>query len=248
MRRRRKHGRAAEGNQRGQVPDGIAIGQNFSFKQKTQLKILGRDVFFLSMKVWKKNAVLAIVILFVCVAVYLNWSYGRGEAQEDESRVNAGTNQEAALDGTQQVDAGDTAESGDKLVSLEGDPQISETAAEADYFATARLNRQQSRDSSLEILKKSTDNDKLSQEKRDEAAKSLSTIADYAMSEAKIENLVIAKGYKDCVAFIDDGGINVVVAAAKTGLQAEDVSKIKDIVVDETGISVDKIKIIEAAQ
>ena len=35
------------------------------------------------MKAWKRNAVLATVILFVCVAVYLNWSYGRGEAAVD---------------------------------------------------------------------------------------------------------------------------------------------------------------------
>ena len=29
------------------------------------------------MKVWKRNAVVAAIVLFVCVAVYLNWSYGR---------------------------------------------------------------------------------------------------------------------------------------------------------------------------
>ena len=29
------------------------------------------------MKVWKRNAVVAAIVLFVCVAVYLNWSYGQ---------------------------------------------------------------------------------------------------------------------------------------------------------------------------
>ena len=27
------------------------------------------------MKLWKRNAVVAAIVLFVCVAVYLNWSY-----------------------------------------------------------------------------------------------------------------------------------------------------------------------------
>ena len=30
------------------------------------------------MKVWKRNAVVAAIVLFVCVAVYLNWSYQSG--------------------------------------------------------------------------------------------------------------------------------------------------------------------------
>ena len=37
------------------------------------------------MKLWKRNAVVAAIVLFVCVAVYLNWSY-----QQDEANVDAG--------------------------------------------------------------------------------------------------------------------------------------------------------------
>lgn len=37
------------------------------------------------MKLWKRNAVVAAIVLFVCVAVYLNWSY------DQSSSVN-GTN------------------------------------------------------------------------------------------------------------------------------------------------------------
>ncbi len=33
-----------------------------------------------AMKVWKRNAVVAAIVLFVCVAVYLNWSYGQKDA------------------------------------------------------------------------------------------------------------------------------------------------------------------------
>ena len=32
------------------------------------------------MKLWKRNAVVAAIVLFVCVAVYLNWSYEQESA------------------------------------------------------------------------------------------------------------------------------------------------------------------------
>ena len=32
------------------------------------------------MKLWKRNAVVAAIVLFVCVAVYLNWSYDQSSA------------------------------------------------------------------------------------------------------------------------------------------------------------------------
>ncbi len=37
------------------------------------------------MKLWKRNAVVAAIVLFVCAAVYLNWSYS-----QEKSDVSAG--------------------------------------------------------------------------------------------------------------------------------------------------------------
>ena len=66
------------------------------------------------------------------------------------------------------------------------------------------------------------------------------------MSEAQIENLVIAKGYTDCVAFISEGGVSVVVSAVEGGLQDADAARITEIVMDETGVPASQIKIIGA--
>ena len=30
-------------------------------------------------KIWKRNAIVATVLLFVCAGIYLNWSYNRDE-------------------------------------------------------------------------------------------------------------------------------------------------------------------------
>ena len=66
------------------------------------------------------------------------------------------------------------------------------------------------------------------------------------MKEAQIENLVTAKGYKDCVAFMGDESISVVVSTGTGELTAEDVAKITDIAMAETGLDAGGIKIMAA--
>ena len=56
-----------------------------------------------------------------------------------------------------------------------------------------------------------------------------------------MENLIKAKGFADCVAFIQNGECSVVVASE--GLLDSEAITIKDIVAGQTGISFDKIKL-----
>ena len=193
------------------------------------------------MKLWKRNVVVAAIVLFVCVAVYLNWSYNR----EDDTADAGKTLGEAALVGNQ---------TSDPLVSTTPDPAASPTPrAEPDstgtgYFASARLNRQQARDSALSLLQEAAASEDADQAMKDEANASIQTMASLTVSEAQIENLVTAKGYSDCVAFIGDNSVSVVVAATENGLTDADVARITEIVMEETGMSASQIKIIEAQE
>ena len=72
-------------------------------------------------------------------------------------------------------------------------------------------------------------------------------MAQSAVKESRIENLIIAKGYKDCVVFINDNGVNVIISKLADGLQDSDVARITEIVMDEAGVDASKIKIIETA-
>ena len=78
-----------------------------------------------------------------------------------------------------------------------------------------------------------------------EASETLQVLAGYTVSESQIENLVTAKGYADCVAFMGAESISVVVDD-KDGLDATDVARIMDIVVQETGYSPNQIKVLES--
>ena len=67
---------------------------------------------------------------------------------------------------------------------------------------------------------------------------------DTALREAQIESLIIAKGYKDCVAYMNDDGISVAVSAPEGGLQAADVALITDIVLSQSDYTMADITVI----
>ena len=114
-----------------------------------------------------------------------------------------------------------------------------------DYFATARLTRQQARDSALSLLQEASGAAEVDEAAAAEAAQSIQTLAAYTLAEAQIENMITAKGYTDCVVFMADDGVSVVVSAGEDGLQTEDIAKITDIVKQETELTADCIKILE---
>lgn len=187
---------------------------------------------------WKRNAVVATVLLFVCAAVYLNWRYA-GEAAADQAAEVSSQQQENG--GSTKV-LGDAALVDGQVISAQEDG----TAQVSSYFDTARLSRQQSRDNALSLLREAAEQEGAEQAAVDEANRAIQTLAGYSVLESQIENLVVAKGYADCVAFMGEDSISVVVSAAEDGLQTEDVAKITDIVLGETDYTVDQITIMEA--
>ncbi|MCI8479166.1 MAG: SpoIIIAH-like family protein [Oscillospiraceae bacterium] len=205
------------------------------------------------MKLWKRNMVVAAIVLFVCAAVYLNWSYTKDAAdtgkvlgqatqvgaQSSDPLLNAPTNTPATP--TDSTSGAGISPAGSAQPSVSEQEQL-----QSGYFDSARLNRQQARDGALSILQQTVGNADADQTMKDQAGAAIQTLANYTVSEAQIENLVTAKGYADCVAFIGDDSVSVVVAATETGLTDADIAKITEIVTGETGLEAGQIKIIEA--
>ena len=189
------------------------------------------------MKVWKRNAVVAAIVLFVCAAVYLNWSY-QGQETADAGKTLG----EAALVSGQ---------TSDPLLSSTASPTPSESPAAAGtessgYFASARLNRQQARDSALTILQDAAADESMDDAMKEETVMAIQSLADYTVAEAQIENLITAKGYTDCIAFISDSSVSVVVSAGGAELTDADVARITEIVTSETGYEASQVKIVPA--
>ena len=168
-------------------------------------------------KIKKRGAIYGVIALLLCVAVYLNWSY---VDTPDELLAADQTNPDST--------------------------ETSGTAEDQDYFAASRLSREQARDEAVSTPKELSESETADQTAKDEAAAQISALAEDSVAEANIESMIRAKGYEDAVVMIGDESVNVVVAPPEGGLQATDVTVIKDIVVAEAGVTAGQIKIVEA--
>lgn len=180
-------------------------------------------------KSWKKNLLAMAVLLTVCGGIYLNWRY----------TTDNGTKELVSTLDSEKV------MSDEMLVMSDGfeDLQVSQGDTISDYFASVRLSRQQARDDAVSLLQEA-----MAYSDESDSAQSpnqLEQIVQTALCEAQIESLVIAKGYTDCVAYMSDSGISVAVASPEGGLKDEDVARIADIVMSQSTLGMDKIRVVE---
>lgn len=185
------------------------------------------------MKLWKRNALVAAILVLVCGGIYLNWRYEQDKAVELVSTLDA----EKVLDDAalvlapEQTDAEQLANAG----SIE-----TETAEQV--FARLRLTRQQSRDSAVHLLQET-----ISYAGEDEdvsvSTLQLESIVKQALNEASVESLVLSKGYADCVAYMTKDGVDL--AVASEGLSEADVALLTDIILSQTDYELSQIRIIE---
>lgn len=181
---------------------------------------------------WKRNAVLLTMAVLVCAAAALNWKYSEQEGTDAAEEAGTKILGEAAL-----VSGGEGSEGA-----------VDETAVYTggDYFASARLTRQQARDNAISLLQEAAEQENADQTVANEASEGIQVLASYTLKEAQIENLVTAKGYTDCVAFMGEDSISVVVSTDTGDLTAEDVAKVVDIAVTESGYPASAIKVMAA--
>lgn len=183
------------------------------------------------MKVWKKNLVAAAVLITVCSGIYVNWLYTENEAAQSLADT---------LDYEKVMSQDSLVLSEDMAAIAEGE-SLSTTSA--DYFASVRLSRQQARDNAVSMLQEAMAYSESS--KAAESAVELEDIVQTALSEAQIESLIIAKGYRDCVAYMTPEGISVAVSAPEGGLTQSDVAVIADVVMSQSVFGLTDIRVVE---
>lgn len=169
------------------------------------------------MKKAKRNIIIAAVLVLVCAAVYLNWSYN-------------------ASDESEPVDAADDAN---------GAQTVGTQVSTDDYFAQARLARQTSRDEALGLLETAAASEGASQETIDASMDAIAAMATWSMQETQIENLLLAKNFADAVVYISSDGVTVAVPAPVEGLNSAEVAQITETVIGETGCTAEDIRVIE---
>ena len=177
------------------------------------------------MIIGKRQIVLAVLVLALGAAVYLNWRFAESGGGLDLTGALSSRTTSGSLGDAKYVN------------------QASSSASKTS-FSAARQDREKARNDAAALL-----NDTIKDAKADSAAKAaavekVTQLAKNIEIENSIETLVKAKGFADCVAVISDEKVNIVVASGEDGLLDSQVLQIQDIVRGQKNVSLENIHIV----
>lgn len=191
----------------------------------------------------KRQLTILTLILTLGVAVYLNWEYAKTDssfvlptqtqAEEDALLANAQAEDAPVMEALPDKNYGEA-----QLVS------VSENSSDQ-YFETARLTRTKTRDEALDKLQQSLKATGLTEEEKAQLKDTLSSTISNISLESDIENLVKAKGFADCVVFIDGENVDLAVKTGPEGLSKNEVAQLRDIILGKVQTSAQNISIVE---
>lgn len=177
-------------------------------------------------KTWfgKKQMVLAMMVLVLGAAVYLNYYVASKAplATGETPRQSTQTTDSRVLGQSQFVNA--------------------QASAPETYFDAARRTREEARGEALEILEETLADVKTDSDARQEAVQTVTVVAKSVEQEDAIESLLKAKGFTDCVVYIENNSCHVAVQA--TELTDAQTLQILQIVTAQSGVQTENISIV----
>lgn len=177
-----------------------------------------------SLIIGKKQIIMTCLTLMLAVAVYINYATAPEPGFESDSAV--------FHDRSDEVRYGET-----EFVNAEAEPMA------ADYFAQARLDKMKDRDEAVQTLQTVIGGGDVTEDEVLVNALDAVQVSKLIESEGTIESLIKAQGFQDCVAYLD--GENAKVVVKTEGLDKAQAASIKEIILGETSVAAENIRIFE---
>ncbi len=182
------------------------------------------------MKKWmsKKHVLLGFLVVALGLAVYLNYHFAsQNPLDVSQSETTAKT--------TAVKNLGDS-----KFVGAE--PATPQAVDQEDYFSSARQNRTSARDEAVEIIEDILAQPTVTEDLSKQASAKLTALTDAIKQESDIETLLSAKGFSECLVFIDGNSAHVAIKAPK--LTEEQTVQILDLVTSHTDVAAENVNIV----
>lgn len=202
-----------------------------------------------------RGATAAVLTLALGAAICLNWSFSRNAPAELTMPDTVETSARAAVPITDPLAVETVAEADDAEAAADdtadknyGEAQLVSVNKDSgtEFFEAARLTRSKARDEALDTLKKSLKDAKLTAEEKTQLTEELSTRINNITLETKLETLIKAKGFADCVVNLEDSKANVTVMTESDALTTEEVTRIRDVLLGQCkGLTAQGITIVE---
>ena len=127
--------------------------------------------------------------------------------------------------------------------SAEASKHSGAVESDDDYFEQARIEREQARSKSIEILNATAQNEALDEGTRAKAGDEIIAAAKNVECEQSIESIAQSKGYSEVCAVVSSDSVNIIVR--KKGFGEQDVAKLTEIATEQTKISSNNVKVVE---
>lgn len=171
------------------------------------------------------------------VAVYLNWQYARTGVTLEEDAVNvaAAVETEEAVSAPIMDGLMTEAEAVSSANKNYGEAQLVSVAnnSGSKFFEEARLKRTKAHDEAMDAVQKALKSASLSAEEKKSYTQQLTGSLEDLNAENEIETLVRAKGFADCLCFLQSGRADLTVMTSGDALTAAQVAQIRDIVLSK---------------
>ena len=183
------------------------------------------------------------------IAVYLNWQYARTNVETeplDAQMVSAaaGPAEETAavLDGLPTE-----AEAASDVSRNYGEAQLVSVANDSGtkFFEQARLKREKAHDETVDTIQKTLKGSALSAEEKKAYTDQMAAALEDLNADNEIETLIRAKGFADCLCFLQAGRADLTVMTAGEPLTAAQVAQIRDVVLSKSSVTAQNITVVE---
>ena len=180
------------------------------------------------------------------VAVYLNWQYARAGVTLEENAVQVAAGADTADEASAPILDGlmTEAEAVSSANKNYGEAQLV-SVANHKFFEEARLKRTKAHDEAMDAVQKALKSLSLSAEEKKSYTQQLTGNLEDLHAENEIETLVKAKGFADCLCFLQSGRADLTVMTSGDALTAAQVAQIRDIVLSKSSVTAQNITIVE---
>ena len=179
------------------------------------------------------------------IAVYLNWQYARTGVTLEEDAVNVSAVSQETVPVTDELMT--EAEAVSSANKNYGEAQLVSVAnnSGSKFFEEARLKRTKAHDEAMDSIQKALKSASLSTEENKEYTSQLTGNLADLNAENEIETLVKAKGFADCLCFLQSGRADLTVMTSGDALTAAQVAQIRDIVLSKSSVTAQNITVVE---
>lgn len=181
------------------------------------------------------------------VAVYLNWQYANADLPLAGEETTLQVSAEADAPLTVQDELMTETEATSGVGKNYGEAQLVSVAnsSGAEFFEEARLKRDKAHDEALDTIRKTLKSSSLSTEEKKEYTAQIAANLEDLHAENEIETLIRAKGFADCLCFLQSGRADLTVMTAGDELTGAQVAQIRDVVLNKSSVTAQNITVTE---